>query len=108
MDFISKKASWFSLEYMFLETLTRVPIYGKYVLSPHSETEKNYIKEKSFSLISFNSSEMQYLENVIFQLRLKKAYGLASDLSKSEELSEPPYSLQILFQTFSRSATFIL
>lgn len=93
----------------FLRHWAEFPFMGNtFFFFPHNENEKNYIKGKSFSLISFNTSERQFLGNVNFQLRLEKSYCLASDFSKSEELFEPPYYSQILFQTFSRSATFIL
>ena len=75
----------------FLRQWAKFPLMGN-MFSSHSETDKNYIKWEIFfsKVISLNTSIMQYLGNVIFQLRLEsyyetniqKSYCLAPDFPK--------------------------
>ena len=109
MDFNFKGDKGFQSCYWnthFLRQWAKFPLMGN-MFSSHSETDKNYIKWEIFfsKVISLNTSIMQYLGNVIFQLRLEsyyetniqKSYCLAPDFPKMKELLEPPYCFQILF-----------
>lgn len=99
------------LKYTFLGDTAKFPLMGN-MFSSHSETDKNYIKwEIFFSSNLLNTSIMQYLGNVIFQLRLEsyyetniqKSYCFTPDFPNMKELL---WNHHTVFKSSFSSATF--